>query len=184
MRRHRTVTSKLPLNFNQLQAILDHGMSPCTRGFGLDRPTLSATGDGHRREEGVLRAWMRICAIELFGVLALGACTHVTRASVDEKAYDLKRRAQIETLVSQPSASAFATAALLSFPPEDGATKQLGFIQRAEMIAPQQPEFDELSLGPNHSNPAVVDEALQSRSIRYCRAARRVRGDGGAHGAG
>ena len=88
-----------------------------------------------------MQARIRVCAIELFGVLAVGGCTHVTGAAVDEESYNVKRRAEIEALVAQPSASALATAALLSFPPEDGAAKPMEFIQRAEMMAPQRPEL-------------------------------------------
>jgi hypothetical protein len=74
-------------------------------------------------------------------VLALGGCAHVTGAVVDEESYKVKRRAELEALVAQPSASTLATAALLSFPLEDGAAHTLEFIQRAEMMAPQRPEL-------------------------------------------
>ncbi len=88
-----------------------------------------------------MTAKIRIGALELFCVLALGGCFHVASVSVDEDSYTAKRRAELEALVARPSPSTLATAALLAYPPIDDAAQPLEFIQRAETMAPEHPEL-------------------------------------------
>jgi hypothetical protein len=88
-----------------------------------------------------MTARIRVGAIELFCVLALGGCSHVASNVVDEASYKAKRRTELEALVAQPSPSTLTTAALLSYPLEDDAAQPLQFIQRAETMAPERPEL-------------------------------------------
>jgi hypothetical protein len=74
-------------------------------------------------------------------VLALGGCSHVPGSVADEGSYKVKRRTEVEALVAQPSPSTLATAALLSYPPEDDAAQPMQFILRAETMAPERPEL-------------------------------------------
>jgi hypothetical protein len=88
-----------------------------------------------------MTARIRIVAIGLFYVLAVGGCSHAASDFVDDAAYEAKRRAEIETLVAQPSPATLTTAALLSYWPKDAAAQPLQFIERAEAMAPQRPEL-------------------------------------------
>ena len=88
-----------------------------------------------------MTARIRVGAIELFCVLAIGGCSHVASNVVDEASYKANRRTELEALVAQPSPSTLATAALLSYPLEDDAAQPLQFIQRAETMAPERPEL-------------------------------------------
>jgi hypothetical protein len=89
-----------------------------------------------------MTARIRVGAIELFCVLALGGCSHLASNVVDEASYKDKRRTEVEALVAQPAPSTLATAALLSYYPlGDVAAQPLQFIQRAETMAPERPEL-------------------------------------------
>jgi hypothetical protein len=88
-----------------------------------------------------MTARIRVGAIELFCMLALGGCSHVAGNVADEGSYKAKRRTELEALVAQPSSSTLTAAALLSYPPIDDAAQPLEFIQRAETMAPERPEI-------------------------------------------
>ncbi len=79
----------------------------------------------------------RVGALALVSVLSLDGCSH---NSINEASYDAPRKIKIDGLVARPSPSTLTAAALLSYPSEGGA-QALELIQRAEMMAPQRPEF-------------------------------------------
>ncbi len=51
------------------------------------------------------------------------------------------RRAEVDALVAQPSPATLATAALLSYPPENDPAQPLQLIERAETMAPGRPDL-------------------------------------------